>query len=105
MDNEPPPLDADAWPVVLANHIVPSTYQTSRAGLSLREEGAPGEIDMGAGGIFITSMASGAYSLYWHRTGSTRVSFPAYEFRAPIGPQGAQTGRRREAYEELCTNY
>ena len=83
---EPSPLDAEAWPVVLANHIAQHIPDLAR-GLSLREEGAPGEIDMGPGGIFITSMASGA-TRYTGIEQDLPSEFPRIEFRAPRAASG-----------------
>ena len=99
-----PSIDAEAWPVVLANHIVQHIPDLAR-GLSLREEGAPGEIDMGPGGIFLTSLPSGPP--LW--TGIEQVlpdEYPRVQFLAPIGPHGAQRAgveRRMRAVHQLLS--
>ena len=101
---EPSALDAEAWPVVVANHIVQHIPDLAR-GLSLREEGAPGEIDMGAGGIFLTSIASGS-PRYTAIGKDLPDEFPRIQFLAPIGPQGAQRAgveKRMKAVHQLLS--
>ena len=101
---EPSDLDDDAWPVAVSKHIVQHIPDLAR-GLNLREEGAPGETRMGAGGIFLTSFASGA-PRYTAIGKDLPDEFPRIQFLAPIGPHGAQRAgveKRLKAVHQLLS--